>query len=109
MSEEGQFSLPIRLLLTPTQRGRLLALCQERQAELTDVVTEIVAAYLDTRNDLIIPPMTPEPPSPTDRMAVERQLRRLRMQAKQLGEDAPPWLASYIVELEQEVAQNRQQ
>jgi hypothetical protein len=41
-------------------------------------------------------------------MAVERQLRRLKMQAKQLGEDAPPWLASYISELEQEVASNRQ-
>jgi hypothetical protein len=41
-------------------------------------------------------------------MAVERQLRRLKMQAKQLGEDAPPWLASDISELEQEVASNRQ-
>jgi hypothetical protein len=42
-------------------------------------------------------------------MAVERQLRRLKMQAKQLGADAPPWLASYISELEQEVAHNNRQ
>lgn len=109
MPDVGQFSTPIRLLLTPTQRGRLLALCQERQADVTDMISEIVGAYLNTRTDLVIPQTTPQSPSTTDQMAVERQLRRLKMQAKQLGDDAPPWLASYITELEQEVAQNRQQ
>lgn len=109
MPDQGQFSTPIRLLLTPTQRGRLLALCQERHADVTDVITEIVGAYLDTRTDLIVPPTTQQTPSTTDQMAIERQLRRLKMQAKQLGEDAPPWLASYIGELEQEVALSRQQ
>jgi hypothetical protein len=72
------------------------------------VITEIVGTYLDTRADLIVPPTSQQAPSTTDQMAVERQLRRLKMQAKQLGEDAPPWLASYISELEQEVASNRQ-
>lgn len=100
--EDGHFSIPTRLLLTATQRARLLALCRQQGRDLTDVVSAIVGAYLDGRDDLVLPPETPAP-ALQDREALRRQVRRLRMEAQRLGAAAPAWLHAYIAELEQEL------
>ena len=107
MEDDGRYSIPVRLLLNRTQRDRLLALCQHEHADVVEVVTQIVGQYLDTRPELV----PAEAPAPTivlhDSDMLRRHLRRLKAQAQQMGTAAPPWLHSYIAELEQDLAQVR--
>ena len=107
MAQDGQFSIAVRLLLTDEQRGRLFALCQQEQADVTDVVTKIIGSYLDTRNDLTIEEQASPDTAHHEADALRRQLRQLRMQASRLGADTPAWLRGYITELEQELARTR--
>jgi predicted DNA-binding protein len=107
MHDEGRFSITARLLLTEIQRERLLALCQQRHADVADVITEIIGNYLDHRQDLSVASVAAPPASPEEREALHRHLRQLRMQASRLGPETPPWLRQYIAELEQEIAAQR--
>ena len=107
MQDEGRFSITVRLLLTETQRERLLALCQREQRDVVDVVTQIIGSYLDQREDLTIADIAPPPRSPAEHTSLQRHLRELRMHAGQLGDEAPPWLRRYIAQLEQELAGKR--
>lgn len=107
MTQDGQFSIPVRLLLTSEQRNRLFVLCQQDHADVTDVVTKIIGNYLDTREDLIMPVEEAPDTTQAEHAALRRQLRQLRMQASRLGSDTPPWLHGYIAELEQELARTR--
>lgn len=102
MEDQGRFSVIVRLLLTAEQRGRLFELCHREQIDVSDALTTIVGEYLDRRNDLQPPPSTP-PNKEKDQEAIRWQLRRLRMQAKNLGEHAPAWLNGYIADLEAEL------
>lgn len=101
--EDGRFSIPIRLLLTQLQRDRLHALCLTQQLDIVDAVTMIVGDYLDTRPDLELPSSTTSVVPTVDNRQVQRQIMRLRAQARTLGSEAPAWLLAYIAELEQEV------
>lgn len=107
MEDDGRYSLPVRLLLNRTQRDRLLALCQREHADVVDIVTRIVGDYLDAHADLV----PAEAAAPTtvlrDSDMLRRHLRRLKAQAQRMGTAAPPWLHSYIAELEQDLAQYR--
>ena len=103
MLEDGRFSIPIRLLLTQLQRDRLHALCLAQQLDIVDAVTMIVGDYLDTRSDLELPSATPPVEPAVDNRQIQRQIMRLRAQARTLGSDAPAWLLAYIAELEHEV------
>ena len=105
MNDEGKYSMIVRLLLSSEQRGRLYELCYRERIDVVDALTNIVASYLDRRDDL-----TPSEPAvsegyseASDRDTLRRQLRQLRSQASRLGNDAPPWLYSYIRDLEQEL------
>ena len=97
----------MRLLLTGEQRARLFALCQTEQADVVDVVTSIVAAYLDARDDLEGPPDDTPNTTQAEQEALQHQLRQLRRRATLLGTAAPLWLRSYIAEIEQELARKR--
>ena len=107
MQEEGRFSIAARVLLTNAQRKRLLALCQQRQADVSDVITEIVGEYLDRREDLSVAEIASPPESSAERNVLRRQLHQLRIQASQYGSETPAWLRQYIAELEQEIASQR--
>ena len=102
MEDSGRFSVIVRLLLTADQRGRLFELCHREQIDVSDALTTIVGDYRDRRPDLQPPPTTPENKE-KDQEAIRWQLRRLRMQAKNLGENAPSWLSGYIADLETEL------
>jgi hypothetical protein len=100
--QQGTFTVPTRLFLTLEQRKRLELLIRERETELADLVSQIVADYLEAQ-----PATTPPPEAPRDygpeiqRYRVE--LNRLRKQQQDAGNNAPPWLAAYIAEIESEI------
>ena len=107
MAEEGRYSIIVRLLLTAEQRGRLFELCHRQQIDVVDALTNIIGDYLDRRDDLSPPSDNSASQAELQREATRRQLRQLRAQASRLGSDAPPWLNSYIADLEEDVRRER--
>jgi hypothetical protein len=100
---QGAFTVPTLLYLSAEHRARLEHLVREQEADLAELVSQIVADYLD-----MLPAVAPAPPEPPpDRTAELRQRRgelgRLRRQREAAGPDAPPWLSSYIADLESEI------
>jgi hypothetical protein len=98
--EHGAFTIPTLLYLSPTHRARLEYLVREQETDLAELISQIVASYLETQPD-----PTPAPPDPPpDKAAELRQRRvelaRLRAQQSAAGPRAPAWLAAYIAELE---------
>jgi hypothetical protein len=107
MQEEGRFSIAARLLLNDVQRERLFALCQQRHADVSDVISEIVGEYLDRRDDLLVADLAAPPATPAEHDALQRHLRQLRLQASRMGAETPPWLRNYIADLEREISGKR--
>ena len=104
MSEQhGAFTVPTLLYLSPEHRARLEHLVRAQDTDLADLISQIVATYLETQPD----PPAPPPDAPRDRAAELRQRRaevaRLRTQADSAGPRAPVWLGAYIAELEAEI------
>jgi hypothetical protein len=102
---QGAFTVPTLLYLSTEHRARLERLVREQEADLAELVSQIVADYLDT-----LPAAPPPPPDPPpDRTAELRQRRvelaRLRAQREAAGPDAPVWLGAYIADLEAEIRQ----
>jgi hypothetical protein len=97
---DGRFSIAARLLLNEAQRDRLLVLCRQEALDVSDLITRIVGAYLDERDDLPSVDRTPPPVSEDEQRQTRRILRQLRAQAGRLGDNAPDWLRAYIADLE---------
>ena len=99
---QGAFTVPTRLFLSPEHRVRLERLVREQESDLANVVSQIVAEYLDR-----LPPTTPQIEVPVNNSAELRkrraELARLRGQQEAAGAHAPGWLAAYITELEGEI------
>ncbi|MBA3469032.1 MAG: hypothetical protein H0T53_05255 [Herpetosiphonaceae bacterium] len=103
---DGYFVLPMRLILPAEQRERLERLCRGRQQEISDVVSEIVSAYIEELPDDQLADPRPEVQGPSVAEQIrqhERELRRLRMRQTQLGAAAPAWLANYVADIEREL------
>ncbi len=103
---DGYFVLPCRLILPTEQRERLERLCRGRQQEISDVVSEIISAYIEELPDDQLADPRPEVQGPSVAEQIrqhERELRRLRMRQTQLGPAAPAWLANYVVDIEREL------
>jgi hypothetical protein len=101
--QQGTFTVPTRLFLSPEHRARLERMVREHEIDLAELVSRIIADYLDT-----LPEAPPLPPEPTPDQSAERrkrraELARLRAQQEAAGPHAPAWLATYIVELEAEI------
>jgi hypothetical protein len=98
----GAATIPIRLFLTPMAREQIEAFTHARGIELADLVSQIVAGYLDTLPDTA---PAPEPVRDSGELLRQRrgELGRLRARRDAAGAQAPAWLASYIAELEAEV------
>jgi hypothetical protein len=93
--------IPTRVYLTPEQRAQFDQLVRERKIELADLVTQSVAAYLDT-----LPSVPLEEPAPTpapDLRERRTDLARLKARRDAAGADAPAWLHAYIAEMEAEL------
>jgi hypothetical protein len=98
---QGLFSIPTRLLLVPEHRAKLEAIVRDRQVELADLLSEIVADYLDAQPDVV-------PAAPTRDDSAELRKRRselasLRARRDAAGAGAPSWLNAYIAALESEI------
>jgi hypothetical protein len=98
----GAATIPIRLFLTPMARQQIEAFTHAHGIELADLVSQIVAGYLDTLPDIA---PAPEPVRDSGEQLRQRrgELGRLRARRDAAGAQAPAWLASYIAELEAEV------
>jgi hypothetical protein len=96
---EGLFSIPTRLLLTLDQRDKLAAIVRARELDLAELVSGVIAAYLDSQP-------APAPAALLDVAADvgkrRAELARLRAQ-RDASSSAPPWLAAYIAALEAEI------
>lgn len=98
----GAVTIPIRLFLTTMARQQIDAWTHAHAADLADLVSQIIASYLDTVPDSA---PAPEPTRGTVEQLRQRraELDRLRARRDSSGAQAPAWLASYIAELEAEV------
>jgi hypothetical protein len=99
----GAFTVPTRLFLSPEHRIQLERLIREQETDLAELVSRIIADYLDA-----LPEAPPLPPEPTPDHSAERrkrraELARLHAQQEAAGPHAPAWLATYIAELEAEI------
>jgi hypothetical protein len=100
--QEGLFSIPTRLLLTPEHRAKLEALVYAREVDLADFVSDIVATYLDAQTD-VQPIAAPVPNIAAELRKRRAELARLRTRRDAAGGAAPTWLLTYIIALEAEV------
>jgi hypothetical protein len=99
---QGTFTIPTRLYLTLEHRTRLEHLLREQEADLAELVSQIVATYLDALPDT---PPAPEPSAShsSDLRQRRTQLAWLRAQRDTSGPHAPAWLGAYIAELEADI------
>jgi hypothetical protein len=97
----GSVAVPTRLYLTPAARARIEQLMHDRQVGLPELISTIVAEYLDTLPDP--PPPEPAPDHTAELQQRRSELVRLRARRDAAGTHAPAWLHSYIAELEAEV------
>src|SRR5262245_21342372 len=97
---ESAVAIPTRLYLTPAARERIEQLIHERGVELADLISEVVAAYVDT---LPQPPPEPAPDHSQELRQRRAELARLRARRDASGAGAPAWLNEYIAEIEAEV------
>jgi hypothetical protein len=100
----GAATIPIRLFLTPTARQQIEAWTHAREIDLADLVSQIVAGYLQTLPDSETAPAS-EPVADSAAQLRQRraELGRLRARRDADGAKAPAWLVSYIAELEAEL------
>jgi phytoene/squalene synthetase len=101
--QQGAFTVPTRLFLSPEHRARLERLVREHEIDLAELVSRIVAEYLDA-----LPEPPPQPPEPAADHSAELRVRRaelarLRGQEQAAAPHAPAWLGTYITELEAEI------
>jgi hypothetical protein len=100
----GAVTIPHRLFLTSEARRQIETFIHTHNIDLADLVSQIVAGYLDTLTETP-PEATPEPARDSVEQLRQRraELGRLRARRDAAGAQAPAWLASYISELEAEV------
>lgn len=113
---EGHYTIPTRVYLSAQQREQLLLLLRQHEIDLPDLLTELLISFLEH-----LPEETPAPADETEKAEEpdsaeaeklrERraEVRRLRARLKMLGNEAPHWLASYVAELEREIARLEQE
>ena len=104
--QEPLWSLPSRIILPLPQRERLERLCRARNQEISDVLSDIVLAYLEELPDEALAEPLPPAYEPTLQEQLhqhERELRRLKIRRNQLGNAAPAWIDSYMNDILQEI------
>jgi hypothetical protein len=107
----GQFTIPTRVYLTSEQREKLFVMARDHGVDLADLLTELLASFLDHLPDYA--PTEAAPPEPAADQETEirerrAELHRLRARAVAGGDTAPSWLQSYIADLEQEITRHEQ-
>jgi hypothetical protein len=99
---QGLFSIPTRLLLAPEQRAKLETIVRARAVDLSELLSEIVADYLDAQPDVGASAST-APDAATELRKRRAELAGLRARRDAAGAGAPAWLNGYVVALEEEI------
>jgi hypothetical protein len=99
---QGLFSIPTRLLLAPEHRAKLEAIVRARGGDLAELLSEIVADYLDAQPDAS-PVAVPDGDGTAELRKRRAELAGLRSQHDAAGAGAPAWLNGYITALEAEI------
>jgi hypothetical protein len=98
---QGAAMIPTRLFLTAEARSRIEQVTREHEIDVADLVSQIVAGYVDTLPAAPVPAPAAEPSA--DLRQRRAELGRLRARRDAAGSAAPAWLNAYIAELEAEV------
>jgi uncharacterized small protein (DUF1192 family) len=102
---EGNFTIPTRVYLEPEQREKLLLLIRERNLDLPELLTELLASFLDhlPEYEQASTPAADESDSDVQLRQRRAEIRRLRARVV-AGEDTThAWLGEYIADLESEI------
>jgi hypothetical protein len=102
--EEGAFTISTRVYLDAARRTKLEALLRHQARDLDDLLSELVAAYLDAQEP---PPEPGDDPQAALREELRRHrgaLRRLRPALNDRHNPPPPWLTQMAADLEREIA-----
>ncbi len=110
-NEKGYFAIPTRLFLTASQRQKLETLMRDQERELPDLLTDLLTSYLeyaspeedeeDEETGQVLPLTVKPAPNQLQQWRVERRRLRARLTASNAP---PPWLVSYLADLEEEIA-----
>jgi hypothetical protein len=100
---QGAFTIPTRLYVSLEHRVLLERLVRAQGGDLADLVSQIVADYLDALPDRPPVPVEPPPDRTAELRARRSELARLRARRDAAGPSAPSWLHAYIAELEDEL------
>jgi hypothetical protein len=102
---EGHFTIPTRVYLAPEQREKLMLLIRERDLDLPELLTELLASFLDH-----LPEYEHTSAPAADESEANAQLRQRRSEVRRLrarvvaGEETTnAWLGDYIADLESEI------
>lgn len=101
--QQGAFTVPTRLFLSAAHRARLERMVREYEVDLADLVSEIVAQYLDALPAAAPPPPASAPDHSGELRKRRAELARLRGQQEAAGVHAPAWLSAYISDLEADI------
>ena len=99
---QGLFSIPTRLLLAPGHRAKLEAIVRTRGIELSELLSEIVADYLDAQSDATVAALA-APDKAAELRKRRAELASLRARRDAAGAGAPAWLNGYVAALEAEI------
>lgn len=102
---EGRFTIPTYIYLTTEQRRKLEALVLQKETDLSELLTCLVADYLEHQPTPEPVPVVEDKPDVSDLQRRRGELRRLRARVAASDDPPPDWLAQYMADLEQQVQQ----
>jgi hypothetical protein len=100
----GGERLPVRIYLAAEQREALERHVAASKTPLPELLTLIVAEFLEGVPEPPARVAAPDVPDHRERRARQAELARLRARRDEAGASAPAWLDAYIAELEAELA-----
>ena len=90
--------LSMRVYMLPERRSDLVSMAEQQQCSVDELVSAMVANELAAIPDIV--EGAPQPQSDSS-PSLHRDLQRLKARRKAAGTAVPPWLDSYINQLEQ--------
>jgi hypothetical protein len=94
----SQPMVPMRVFFTPTQRDAFIAFSKANDVDLGQMVSMLLARYLEAFPDPPERPTTREI-QPSELAAYRQELLRLQARRELLHDTAPTWLDAYIDDL----------
>lgn len=111
---QGQFTIQTRVYVNNEQREKLFVMARDHDLQLPELLTELLASFLDHLPDYaaqldLVPADEPTPDDVAAQIQQRRaEIRRLRARAMIGGDAMPAWLHRYIKDLESEIQQLEQ-